>query len=857
MRHPFAALLFIILLSISISAQEIDSQFQEKQLREAAVNAGRNNISNLYKLPAAKSEIIVSDSLIRNIISDINPDSVKKFISGLQSFGTRYLLDSNRDQVALWIKQQYLNMGFTDVVIDSFNLFGTWQKNVIATLPGKQQNEVCIVGGHYDSIIHTSYTTPAPGADDNASGTTMALEIARAFKQKKYTPECTVKFLAFGAEELGLYGSADYAAKCAASGMNIKLMINADMISYTSRPLGSSQVSINYYTGCDSWLWQAKSMVSKYTAISPVDGSLNSAGSDSHSFWKQGYQVIYFEEDQFSPFYHTTADTIGNYSMPYCAEVIKAACALLINTCALPAPVQKISLFDVGDGNSLKAVWAKSASSKINSYKVYAGSASQKYDITLSTTDTTCIIKNRQDGMPVFVAVSAITNDGIESLLSEKSLTICSIPAAPVNVSLTSAKKQITISWSRGSFALDFAGYNIYRADSLNGKYIKLNLTVLSDTLFIDTKAIPGIEHIYFVSSIDNSGNESVGSNIARGRLLTMDQGIGLIVTSSDGDGTIGNPSKKQVESFYKSMLGGFKYQVQDLSLSKVVSFSSIGAFSTVIWANNSASENSTLLSSLNEIVKYLKVGGNLLLTTYFPTTALSTSSGYVKTFKSGDMIFDYFKIGSSKYQMNAKFSGALAKTTDLPNILIDTNKTTADYLHQLSGVEIIMPNDAGKTIYTYDSFNESNPFKTYPIGVEYLGADYKTVTVSFPLYYMNEKQVKEFIAKVVHEKFSEPVAVNDKAAANSVPLNYELHQNYPNPFNPETVIEYSLPNSGSVSIKVYDVLGREIRTLVNTEQTAGKYSINFNAAGLSSGVYYYKLQSGSFVQTRKMMLVK
>lgn len=85
----------------------------------------------------------------------------------------------------------------------------------------------------------------------------------------------------------------------------------------------------------------------------------------------------------------------------------------------------------------------------------------------------------------------------------------------------------------------------------------------------------------------------------------------------------------------------------------------------------------------------------------------------------------------------------------------------------------------------------------------------------------------------------------------------YQLEQNYPNPFNPTTNITFVLPKAETVSLKVYDVLGREVATLVNERRDAGVYTVPFNAANLASGVYFYKLQAGSFSQTRKMMLVK
>jgi photosystem II stability/assembly factor-like uncharacterized protein len=89
------------------------------------------------------------------------------------------------------------------------------------------------------------------------------------------------------------------------------------------------------------------------------------------------------------------------------------------------------------------------------------------------------------------------------------------------------------------------------------------------------------------------------------------------------------------------------------------------------------------------------------------------------------------------------------------------------------------------------------------------------------------------------------------------VPDNFKLHQNYPNPFNPVTSIKYEIPAANFVTLNVYDVLGKQIFTLVNSKQAAGKYSIDFNAGDFASGVYFYKIEAGDFEEIKRMLLLK
>ncbi len=100
-------------------------------------------------------------------------------------------------------------------------------------------------------------------------------------------------------------------------------------------------------------------------------------------------------------------------------------------------------------------------------------------------------------------------------------------------------------------------------------------------------------------------------------------------------------------------------------------------------------------------------------------------------------------------------------------------------------------------------------------------------------------------------------VAPEEGLPSNDMPHNFFLGQNYPNPFNPTTAIQFSIPKSSFVTLQLADVLGKEIRVLISEQLQAGKYRINWNAEDLPSGVYFYRLKVGNFMNTKKTVLLK
>jgi len=161
--------------------------------------------------------------------------------------------------------------------------------------------------------------------------------------------------------------------------------------------------------------------------------------------------------------------------------------------------------------------------------------------------------------------------------------------------------------------------------------------------------------------------------------------------------------------------------------------------------------------------------------------------------------------------------------------------------------------------ISRYDAFADSSILFMNGPSVSGIRADNSTSRVvyfGFGIEQIDSRVTRDTLVARSLRWLTENVVVGTKDNG-QVPYTFNLEPNYPNPFNPSTTISYTISQPAYTTLKVYDVLGNEITTLVNGNKHAGKYEVEFNASNLSSGVYFYKLQSGLMVQTRKMVLLK
>jgi leucyl aminopeptidase len=192
-------------------------------------------------------------------------------------------------------------------------------------------DSLCVIGGHYDNILKSDDPfTLVPGANDNASGVAATFEIARVMKNKRYRPESSIMFIAFGSEETGLWGSGNFAANPHGFSGKIRFMLNNDMIAYEPGSDPSAWgVNILDYDNSHNLRIEAEKICTRFTDLNFRNDNTYNKMSDSYPFFANGYKALFFTSDKMDPNYHTLNDMAANSNFSYCREITKISCALL------------------------------------------------------------------------------------------------------------------------------------------------------------------------------------------------------------------------------------------------------------------------------------------------------------------------------------------------------------------------------------------------------------------------------------------------------------------------------------------------------------------------------------------------
>lgn len=841
------------------------------------------------------------DSIIIDIINRVSAVSLQSGVTRLQDFRTRYTYSDSIIPAAQWIYDQYVSFGYTDVKFDTFYHNNQPHRNVIATKPGLiYADSVIMLGGHYDSIVFGTGTNPyvyAPGADDNASGTVAAIEAARVLADHEF--QATIKFAAWDAEEVGLLGSQAYAQKAYFNNEPISLYMNFDMIGNIT-PQYNVTIYSNAYTMPLAEL--TAQMASIYTSLIPsIPG--NSGGSDHRPFQTNGYRAFFVQEGVFSPNWHLTTDVTNKMDFEYMKEVVQMGVAATVFLAGhadnfYGKPFVKYRSHIIDDDTT------GSSYGNSNSY-IDAGET-----IGLALT-----LKNYGD-LTAYGVVATLTADDPYITITDGTRAYGTIASQGISVCQDNFVVQVSPNVSSGHkivFGLEITDsqgttwYDRFEVrvimpdlvfDQQNTKevtgngdqkidpgeifdlFIELNnsglrnATGITGTLSCDHPSIGILDSLANFSDIPQSGSGNnlqdqftiaINANAISEIIpfcLEVNEGAGFYQKILSFNLAIGQDKILLVEDdgrfdlshYYKNSLSilGIPYLHWNTNDRGPIPQDTLMKYSRVIWYTGMEFNNSLFKYGTTRLEHYLENGGNLFINgSLFP-----------------------FSVKDSLILSNYLYASYVSYRTELHHLKSDGTRpvvgnsdfwlsTTDDNNQSLTGeIDIQLPAQAILFYDPYTSEGVGNIQSSGTGAIAVADRGYRAVMFSFGWEGILDDEIRQSVLiKILNWLQGIQTSIDSDLTQASIPSNFQLAQNYPNPFNPLTAIQFQVPKTNQVSIKIFNLLGKQIKTLADDQYNAGAYKVLWdskdnNGQRVASGVYFYQMSAGNFQMTRKMILL-
>lgn len=675
----------------------------------------------------------------------VSQDSLYTYDTRLEQFYTRYYSTDSILRARDYIMNKFMEFGYDDIGVtvwtDTFYYNDHACHNVICFKEGTTEpDKFIVVGGHYDS--YNSNTSPlifAPGADDNASGAAVAMELARVFKNVDV--QKSILFVAFSAEEVGLIGSEYLASSLYQQGADVECMLNFDMVAYN--PDEANNVSL--YNGASPiYSYVMIDAASRVTNLLPsLAGS--SGSSDHASFNNYGYMVSYAEEGDFNTLgWHTDIDISSRLNFPYYEQVVRMSAAALGHIEISTGATRIDEVYDFGDGQSLRLVWNHCSVSY--TYKILMGTESGVYTDTIDVTPGDCFydVSGLTMGQTYYFAILAVNSEGVGPLYMIENTGVSYIePRIPQNVVLEPQYQKLLISWDSNR-ELDLNHYRLLRRNQ--GGVWSVISDNLIETQYEDVSALAHILYEYRVQAIDNDMNISDSSVIVQGTAATFD--YPLLFVDETGTGGI-NPSETAQAAFYDSIFGDLQYSTFAVGTDPDrINRVEAGQYKNMFWFDDDLSVK-RFTDSEDTVVWYLDYNTNFCLagwqTLYYLTGGLQTYPG--------DFAYDNMGISETDINTNFDFAGATGQN-GWPNL--QTRSSTFGGL--LPSIATIQPVPGAEVILTYNSASADPNFDGQPVGIAYDTGSGKRIALGFPIYHLTESSAAALMAKITDYFGIEPM---------------------------------------------------------------------------------------------------
>jgi acetylornithine deacetylase/succinyl-diaminopimelate desuccinylase-like protein len=772
--------------------------------------------------PPGAQTVLDVDPVIQQLVQSVDSNRINATLMRLEAFRTRHSATDSLVAAKSWIVAQFQGLGYTDIALHAFTWSGRTLHNIVVTKQGRRApTKFLLLTGHYDSISETA-STLAPGVNDNGTSIAIILEVARLLATKDL--DLSIKFILFSAEEQGLLGSEAYVSTVAVpQNLDIKLVLNIDEVGgYRGNvntmvkverdidsPSGNNQASAAY---TDTLAALTQTYSSLTTTITQA------YGSDYMPFQDAGFVITGFYEGIETPVYHHSTDNYANVDPPYVCQVAKASLAGAAYFGEIRRKflsVRHTPVQDLQDTSHAIQIDAEaSASAQVTSARVV-------YRTNWSPTR-------------------------IESTLVQRSVhgdTVVLrgwIPKQPYGTTVSYFLRIATLDTLVATFP----------ADTLQ----PLQFHIVPDSI------APSIVH-------DPLPNQSY-----------LDAPFGIRVQLADANGIGDAWVEYRVNGGADSSVQLTQYSANEWRGTMVRAFAAGDFVEYRVQARDASFGHN--LSSLPASGRYSFRILNSVLYDFESSNAGFSATGDWQWGVIGTSDIPAPPHGVRVWGTNlaGNYSNYLVSTLVTPTVDLTGKTNLVLAFKHFYSIEPL--NDGGNISVSIDSgaYQLLTPAGGYPYssiaalgGPGYSGNSFTWQDGRVAIQQLREHRVRfrflfasDFLTTQrgwyvddVRIDFLDTVETDIPEPGNTLPKETRLSQNFPNPFNPATTIRFALAAAGHVSIQMFDLLGREVRILANEFRQPGEYAISFDAGTLPSGIYFYRMTAGSFVQTRKLILLR
>jgi hypothetical protein len=420
----------------------------------------------------------------------------------------------------------------------------------------------------------------------------------------------------------------------------------------------------------------------------------------------------------------------------------------------------------------------------------------------------------------------------------------------PQDITAESTKEDIILHWKPTNNAF-VRGFNIYRSDTTGSQYQKITTTPVSGSVYHDPAAEPNKQYYYVLTTVNDSLNESGYSEEVTGVRFNFSD---TLLVLANLIGTKATPDS--VFNFYKAVLDTIPFVWHDINSEHKVNLAMLSRYRFILWTSNDIDFEIPGTELTQSVSAFIANGGNLLFAGFDPSLFWINNNKYPLKIPENSFFRKLFRIDSVNRKIQSMLFRANAVVAGYDSLTVDSLKYMDEsFMGQMYNIEVFVPENGGTIIYRFDTKFDSTTnygkMKHRPVGLEYMGTDFKSILLSFPLWYLDTSDAREFLHYVMSEKFVHPVGITPPKTSD-----YYDMMVFPNPVTDICNVTFTLLQPGHVKLTLISIQGKILNRWLDYKLDEGNHWFRFNTGDLAAGLYQVVLQSSEGKAVRKIVRI-